>query len=353
MPQKTGIEWASHTSNPIAARDMATDASGWICQRISPGCANCYAARWNKRLGTGHDYTAAGVTATTMQLKVDELAKLRRMRGPATVFVGDMTDIFLDAVPDWMLHQLWATFACNPRVTFMILTKRPARMRSFLTADGRAETIWTNACAMAPDTVLKHTLRPWPLPNVWIGVSAEDQQRADERREDFLSCPAALRFVSLEPLLGPVDLADWQDGIGWVITGGESGSDARPMHPRWARTVRDQCQAAGTPFFHKQNGEWVAKPEIADFDPNKYGSDIPGWRVRDAYTAAYQRAMDKDRWGVLDNDGTYCATATTWNGRQESPEDNYEVTMVRLGKKAAGACLGGREWREVPDVQRS
>jgi protein gp37 len=162
-----------------------------------------------------------------------------------------------------------------------------------------------------------------PIANVWLGVSAERQREADERVPDLLATPAAVRFVSAEPLLGAIDLAAWlgaggehpngarfwnATGIGWVIAGGESGKGARPMHPDWARSLRDQCQAAGVPFFFKQHGEWIGVPDLRNL-PGGHG---PGF-------------------GAFD----WC-------------EYDAEADAVRTGKARAGRLLDGREWNEMP-----
>ena len=183
----------------------------------------------------------------------------------------------------------------------------------------------------------------WPLKNVWLGASIENQQTADQRIPHLLRCPAAVRFLSIEPLLGPVDLSTWipehpgmasmaeieaweSRRLHWVIVGGESGPHARPMHPAWVRGVRDQCQAAGVPFFFKQWGEWC--PSDCD-NPQHYGRD-------EIY---------------LDRAGRVARTASPFDG---NPCDAgpCDASMVRVGKKAAGRTLDGRTWDEMPEVKK-
>lgn len=151
----------------------------------------------------------------------------------------------------------------------------------------------------------------WPLPNVWIGVSVEDQARADERIPLLLETPAAVRWVSAEPLLGRVDLrAMKRDGLDWVVAGGESGPGARPMHPDWARSLRDQCVATGIPYFFKQWGEWVPAPEEMNY----------------AEAAALACRLNRE--------------FEPWSSGH---------TVIRVGKRKAGRLLDGREWNEYPE----
>jgi protein gp37 len=209
------------------------------------------------------------------------------------VFVNSMSDLFHQGVTDKFLAQVWAVMAATPQHTYQVLTKRHARMRSLLQTGEFFELVLEEAVeALGLPGI------PWPLPNVWVGVSVEDQKRADLRIPALLDTPAAVRFLSCEPLLGPVDLWSWLDcphdsmsgggipggrwrcdhcaatchdtdsspglgpyrpGLHWVITGGESGHGARPMHPAWARHLHHQCAAAGVAFFFKQTGSVLAR----------------------------------------------------------------------------------------------
>jgi len=210
------------------------------------------------------------------------MKQVLRWQKPRRIFVGSMTDLFYNAVPDEFLDTIFGYMAVAKQHTFLLLTKRPERMLAYLIdssiarCDGRGET----ARRIDPRVPLEYL--SWPLPNIWLGVTVEDQQRADERIPILLETPAAKRFVSIEPMLGPVMMRriskpagerypwgyDYLTGVeygpyhcnrgmprlDWVIVGGESGPNARPMHPDWARSLRDQCQEAGTPFFFKQWG---------------------------------------------------------------------------------------------------
>ncbi|MBI5289947.1 MAG: phage Gp37/Gp68 family protein [Chloroflexi bacterium] len=282
----TKIEWCDETWNPIRAR-MAPgqkygEGAGWACVRVSPGCLNCYAATLNKRLGTGLDYTVPAMGQVKMYLDEKTLLAPLRWRKPRRVFVCSMTDVFGEWVPDEWLDRIFAVMALAPQHTFQVLTKRSARMREYH-APGQLRDVHVVDAAYEMGYMLPPAhLLTWPLPNVWLGVSAEDQERADERIPHLLSTPAAVRWVSAEPLLGPVELTrlrhpsgdnlnalwgcTWVDGsipdqtgpserLDWIVTGGESGPGARPMDLAWARSLRDQCAAAGVAFFMKQTGE--------------------------------------------------------------------------------------------------
>lgn len=226
-----------------------------------------------------------------------------RWQKPKTVVIGEVVDLFHESVPDEWIDRVFAVMALAPRHTFQVLTKRSNRMREYLTGapwgaiEDAADEILTDGSPFhVPDTLDRAqaatAINRRPLPNVWLGVTAEDQTRADERIPDLLATPAAKRFVSIEPMLGPVDPQKlkknsseywdgltgeiWRAGAGsissetWrggnkldlVIAGGESGQGASPMHPNWPRSLRDQCKAAGVPFFFKQWGEWVPTPNI-------------------------------------------------------------------------------------------
>ena len=321
MASKSSIEWTEATWNPIVG-----------CSVVSPGCTNCYAMKMSGRInrmqpdghyaGTVQDSRAGAVWTGKVALAPDRviMTPLRR-RKPTTYFVNSMGDLFHENVPDAWIDRVFAIMAVaterfqgagdgyetvknawtasdgtrhsirwplmksGPH-TFQILTKRADRMRKYLAV--RRHHIASAAYRMAHDKRDAGRLcdsimdgRLWPLPNVWLGVSAEDQARAKERIPDLLATPAAIRFVSAEPLLGPVELDDLivDDGkpgewhvnaldsegadpaddpdfgcntLDWVICGGESGPGARPMHADWARSLRDQCAAAGVAFFMKQ-----------------------------------------------------------------------------------------------------
>jgi protein gp37 len=289
----TGIEWTDETWNVVTG-----------CKRVSPGCDNCYAARLAAGRLRGHpryegvaEMAEAGPRWTgEVRWHRELLEQPLRWQRPRRIFVCAQSDLFHPYVPPCFIADVWAVMASAKQHTFQVLTKRPARMQYLLTDPPGGVT--------------------WPLPNVWLGVSVEDQQRAEERIPLLLQTPAALRYVSCEPLLGAVNLKLYlplttrgrggpiraEGGIGWVIGGGESGPGARPMHPDWARSLRDQCQAADVPFFFKQWGAWAP-----------YRTGIHG-------------ASDVDVAGQV---------------------------MTRIGKRRAGRLLDGREWEEMPEVPRA
>jgi protein gp37 len=285
---KTTIEWTDFTVNPI--RVVADGKFGWHCTKVSPGCAHCYAEVINRRFGTGMDFTGANAAKVKWILDDTALAHVFQRRKPTRFFWGDMTDLFHEQVRAEWLDKCFAVMALTPQHTHQVLTKRTDQMAGYM-ADGRHTAIIDAMNSILRDCGEMHAAAiRWPLPNVWLGTSVENQKAADERIPHLLRCPAAVRFLSCEPLLGPVDLTEiggdsegnclnpecWGDcacdkvyghdpgcrrhggdgqltrRIHWVIVGGESGPKARPMHPDLARSIRDQCQAAGVPFFFKQ-----------------------------------------------------------------------------------------------------
>jgi protein gp37 len=288
----TSIEWTDDTWNPLRAK-MPGDRLGWACIRVSPGCTHCYAATMNKRLGTGLDYTVGALDKVETGIDERALDKPLRWRKPRRVFVCSMTDLFGEWVTDAELDRIFAVMALRRQHTFQVLTKRPARMRDYIAAGasrGVEERVYQTAWEMEPGGVGARTDPPdhpfdwrWPLPNVWLGTSVEDQKRADERIKHLVATPAALRFLSCEPLLGPIDIFDWlrpdltdsawangyAASIGWVIVGGESGPGARPMDIEWARSLVDQCRRARVAVFVKQLG---ARPFGMPWAPSFHGS---------------------------------------------------------------------------------
>lgn len=279
------IEWTTVTWNPTTG-----------CDRVSPGCDNCYALTMAKRLkAMGQPkYQRDGDPRTSgpgfgLTVHPDVLEQPLRWRKPRRVFVDSMSDLFHSKVPDEFVATVFAVMALTPQHTYQILTKRPARMRALLSdaAWGRS-IIDADVGGDRMDTRERLNGMPWPLPNVWLGTSVEDQPRADQRIPPLLDTPAAVRFLSCEPLLGPVDLqmVDWDgttaltvlehppNSIDWVIVGGESGSGARPMNVVWARRIVDQCRDAGTAAFVKQLGSVWAREHPGHQDLK--GGD-PGW----------------------------------------------------------------------------
>lgn len=280
MADRTSIEWtrsddgtAGSTWNPIRGT-----IGRWACTRQSPGCDSCYAARLNVRFG-GPDYAQPGDELNdALRLDDDGKALVQPFRWKAgrRVFVCSMTDLFHEAVPENWLDRIFAVMALNPRHTFMVLTKRPKRMRSYISDPETPKrigrfmslgTIFSVPGKLEVDGgVMAEWNRdgvPWPLPNVWAGTSIELDRyawRANLLRET----PAAVRFISAEPLLGPLSSLDLTD-LHWVIAGSESGPGARLMDDDWVRDLRDRCQAADVAFFFKQRtvgGKKVGLPEL-------------------------------------------------------------------------------------------
>jgi protein gp37 len=292
----TNIEWTDETWNPITG-----------CSIKSPGCRGCYAMQLAatrlkhhpSRAGLTHEVNGHHVWTGEVRFNEQWLDQPLKWRRPRMIFVCAHGDLFHEDVPDEWIDRVFAVMALAPQHTFQVLTKRSDRMRAYLGAD-RLPVRWANdgeIAARIASTALDSFRNAgriyqagFPLPNVWLGVSVEDQVRADERIPDLLATPATVRFLSCEPLLGPIALTrihetwleegggrtdawesclngkrfdEWGDGdiegcpkVDWVICGGESGPRARPMHPDWARSLRDQCAAAGVPFFFKQWGAW-------------------------------------------------------------------------------------------------
>lgn len=405
MAENSKIEWTDSTWNPITG-----------CTLVSEGCRHCYAAQLAATRLRSHPsraglarLNASGEAKFTGEVRLNEqwLDQPLRWRRPRRIFVCAHGDLFHEAVPDEWIDRVFAVMALAPQHTFQVLTKRPERAREYLTrpvASGRDITIddagrsfptpaarWRVHSAMCdmlpkvPPAALNAAaawqdqhfpdgdgfLRRWPLPNIWLGTSVEDQATADARIPQLLAAPAAVRFLSAEPLLGPVDLTrvgtiesvsatfpgvvshearnmypeplsgfqiDVIEGrhqatmyyqtpnhmggfsirfprpwprLDWVIVGGESGRHARPMHPDWARSLRDQCVAAGVPFFFKQWGAWL--PESQD----QHGH----WNWSDAEEIGALHFWDDDR----------------------------RSASIHLRKSQAGRILDGRTWDEMPE----
>ncbi len=241
MSAKSKIEWTDTSWNPVRG-----------CTKISPGCKNCYAETFAERWRgvPGHPYEQ-GFGLRLVPEKLDEPLGWKK---PRRIFVNSMSDLFQAGVPFEFVDQVFAIMAATPQHTYQILTKRADRMLQYLKEmenDEKDMHRWQGET---------HAELQWPLPNVWLGVSVENQQYADERIPLLLQTPAAKRFVSYEPALGPIDLQNhpmfWGGPakLDWVIVGGESGPGARPFHVRWAGDVVRQCKAAATACFVKQLG---------------------------------------------------------------------------------------------------
>ena len=313
MAENSKIEWCDHTWNP------------WIgCTKVSDGCKNCYAerdmdirrgrAKWgpgNPRSRTSEAYWRK---PHTWNRKAEAAGRRDK------VFCASLADVFDSEVPAEWRWDLYELIMATPYLDWLLLTKRPENAHEMISQVAGA--YWK---AKGWGDI---EIGPWP-DNVWLGVSVEDQKTADERIPIVQRIPAAVRFLSMEPLLGSTDLRTgiyydttrkkWLgtalDLIHWVIVGGESGPGARPMHPDWARSLRDQCQAASVPFFFKQWGEWAPESVATS--------------VKAARNALY-----------VDADGSTRPAAT---GARCGA-----ITMQRTGKKSAGRMLDGREWNEFP-----
>jgi protein gp37 len=272
----TKIEWCKNkdggqgkTWNPVTG-----------CTKISPGCQNCYAERMAKRLRGRCGYDAENPFKAT--LHPNRLEEPLRWRKPSMIFVCSMGDLFYEGVPFYYIYSVFITMKHCPQHTFLVLTKRPKRMKEFIVDCYAYES---------------------PSGNVWLGVTAENRPMWDERVNILKQLEAAKKFVSYEPALGSLGEVDLS-GLDWIICGGETGPHARPVHPDWVRGLRDQCQSAGVPFFFKQWGEYC------------FPSQMP--------------------------EETYQALQDRYNLDVEIP--------WKVGKKAAGRLLDGREWSEMPEV---
>jgi protein gp37 len=362
----TKIEWATHVWNPIVG-----------CSVVSPGCTNCYAMKMAARLeamgrrtdvddngyatgwinplqhycGTTKSSNAGAVWTGKVAMAPDSiLTAPLRWRKPKRIFVNSMSDLFHENVLDEWIDLVFAVMALCPQHTFMVLTKRADRMRGYFAARQDGDP-WAEAADEIADLIGMddHPVvlepRDIPIPNVWLGVSVENQKAADGRIPHLLGTPAAVRFISAEPLLGPVDLRHFDlpggyeevyplgaptgvefgtgEGPGprldWVIAGGESGPGARPMHPDWARSLRDQCAEAGTAFFFKQWGGWIG----ATRQPGEYGT-----------TSA---ATGETRFWPENE----TARHHTWD------DDGF---AFRVGKTRAGRLLDGVEHNSMPTI---
>ena len=389
MSDGTKIEWTEATWNPITG-----------CSVTSPGCTNCYAMKLagtrlrhhESRAGLTQDSKAGPVWTGEVRLNEQWLDQPLRWKRPRKIFVCAHGDLFHESVPDEWIDRVFAVMALCPQHTFQVLTKRSARMREYFADDESRDRIDSEMGILIAQRVDPHVRRSddlratapcldetWPLPNVWLGVSVEDQQRADERIPDLLATPAAVRWLSCEPLLGPANLEPWlapdkacqgcDDGEGygnrcssnrapreeqcpwnravqtvvehgpydhdgipaaitsdvhcldWIVVGGESGPGARPMHPDWARSLRDQCDIADMPFFFKQWGEWLP------WEPYQ----APQWQA--------QNGQHEDSHILLPSD---MDADPTWDDGLWAMRDRcVHFAFQRVGKKRAGRTLDG------------
>ncbi len=247
----TGIEWTDRVWNPTRG-----------CSPVSPGCAHCYAAQVARtRLsGPGRPYegltTSSGHWNGQVRFVAEKLDEPLHWREPCRVFVDSMSDLFHSGFSDQEIAQVLATIAAKRRHTFIVVTKRIERYLELMSGEfGMAdsfERLFDAQCSALSRRLGIAIVVDQPISNLHIVVSCEDQKRADERIPLLLQCPAAVRGVSLEPLLGPIDLTPWIHALSWVIWGSESGPRARPMELEWGASIVRQCRAAGIACFSKQ-----------------------------------------------------------------------------------------------------
>ncbi|MDB5552160.1 MAG: hypothetical protein JWL86_2144 [Rhizobium sp.] len=395
MADNTSIEWTDATVNAVNG-----------CSVISPGCTNCYAMRAGGRNLPRHPST--GLTVPTKaghvwsgEVRLDEARLLLplRWKRPRRIFWNAHGDLFHPKVPDEWIDRVFAVCALTPQHTHQILTKRSARMREYLSDPKLPKRLALvlfdmNRTGLAKFSAMFAALGdrardddaefvPMPLPNVHFGVSVEDQARADERIPDLIATPAAVRFLSCEPLLGLIDprlgagfcracgqmTKGTIDGncmdpasacfageagvdslINWVIVGGESGNGARPMHPDWARSLRDQCEAAGVPFHFKQWGAWAPlcaldESYAADFyAPIPAGRDpeaVRRCRVEQMVMQSSGRVFPLDQWSRMSGENPAAGDFAYQQGAGG-------MHFFHCGKKRAGRLLDGVEHNGVP-----
>lgn len=414
MAERTHIEWTDATWNPITG-----------CTLVSEGCRNCYAAQLAATRLRHHPsrsglarLNAEGVAKFTGEVRFNPqwLDQPIRWKRPRRIFVCAHGDLFHGGVQREWLVEIFARIALAPQHIYQILTKRPAHQRAILSDPSFVRQVYERVCDLTLERELRVVLIAdpahqgyapagtrihlgvWPLPNVWLGTSVEDQLTADERIPELLATPAALRWISAEPLLGPIDLRQWQhdygcgcgwggdspldycrecgwrgfapganapedcpecgcaiddylacpecdgqDGDGlsfgpnsrprldWVVAGGESGKNARPMHPDWARSLREQCASAGVPFLFKQWGEWA--PQVGAID---------GWSIADdPEQSRYDHLeydIESEAWGT-----PFRPAWCDWDGLDEAQ------VVSRIGKRQSGRLLDGVLHDEFPD----
>lgn len=347
MSDNTKIEWCDATWNPIRG-----------CSRVSAGCMNCYAERTAARFnGAGEAYEGLadkGKWTGDVRLIEHALTWPQTRKRPRKIFVNSMSDLFHENLPDAAIDRVFGAMALAPQHTFQVLTKRPRRMLDYMTGVHRG-IIVAGAAQRANGGFVAIK---WPLPNVWIGVSVEDQAAANMRVPLLLETPAAVRFLSCEPLIGPVSLRDIplvrreypndpvceldaltgrvkgpDDMLGarvdWVIAGGESGPRARPMHPAWVRSLRDQCAEANVPYFFKQWGEWAPRSRCNHVLMNGQ--------------AASEIDPDATRWPC-----TRLTVAGNSGRELANSGDGGDTYMQRVGKPLAGSRLDGIEHKHFP-----
>lgn len=338
MAENSGIEWTHHTWNP------------WVgCTKISPACDHCYAEDWSKR--AGRDVWGPHADRQRTKTQGNPIKWNKRLEGSGErerVFVASLADVFDNhkSIQQVWRDEMWRTIRECPNLDFLLLTKRPQNIKRYLPAD------WGDG-----------------YPNVLLGTTVENQTEADRRIPELLAAPAVGRFLSCEPLLEEINLTrvnvlrpsfgteqwtdcllgashTWQEErqggwggvapgkICWVICGGESGPGARPMHPKWARSLRDQCKAAKVPFFFKQWGEWAPVAVTLSDDPTEE-------------TGAYPLPGCSDPKSHSNKQPCLFHHNDEWLQWPYLPDGEF-IGVRRVGKKGAGAHLDGVLHREFP-----
>jgi len=314
---KTNIEWATLSANPLKYRRKSDGKVVWACVKTSPGCAHCYAESIALRFDRGRLFSAKNMEEVEPFLDEKELQKILTAKTIGGVpvsgskcFLGDMTDVFGEWVPDALLDRLFAVMACRRDVTFQILTKRAERMAEYFESRSKSAKFWKDAANSFGYSLEFQgiSLVPFPLPNLWLGVSVENQEQANKRIPHLLKVPAAVRFLSVEPMLGPVELrripvptypgvkfdslltrgkGAWGTGarIDWVVCGGESGHGARPCNVEWIRSIVRQCREAGVACFAKQLGSRPVE-SLATFDFKRWPAET-AWGERDGVASIF------------------------------------------------------------------
>ena len=323
----TKIEWATKVWNPITG-----------CTKVSRGCWNCYAERFAKRLQK-NPKTSKYAMGFDVTFHEDELTKPMLWKKPERIFVCSMGDLFHENVPFEIIEAVFSVMSDIDRHTFIILTKRPERMYDFYN--------WKS-------NRLGFTLPYQTKDNVWIGVTAENQEQADIRIPILLQIPSTKKFVSCEPMLGEIDLwlkylpkvvehralengkmgICWEEnkGLNWVIAGGETGPDVRPMHPEWIRSLRDQCISSNVPFFFKGWGNYI--PLNVSLDGIK--------PIRSKHNT-YWKNKNGDTFELIDEDGEFLVAGN-------NHEDYQQVKWVSSSENYTRNKIDGQQYHEFPKL---
>lgn len=318
MSNNSKIQWTQASWNLVTG-----------CAKVSPGCDNCYAITMSNRLQSvaQHDVTNKGArkylgTVDAVGNRIDwsgkvfihpeVMAEPMRWKKPRMIFVCSMADLFHHEVPDRFLDECFKVMYAVDQHTYQVLTKRPERAVQYAKSSG----------LLVPD-------------NVWFGVTAENQKFLDKRLPLLMDIPAKVRWLSIEPMLGTIVLPEYC-GVDWVVCGGESGPNARPMHPDWVRSLRDQCQKQGIPFFFKQWGRWVPVGRKQPHPP--CDSDL---MLATVVASTDRKRVGTEHWWAITDEPSLSVKTLGWR---------LAYNLEAVGKKAAGRLLDGREWNEYPET---